>query len=221
MPFPYDKFCERQKSPSWNGPRVEMVPELKQWQAAWAKRISKRKSQAEFAPSDSPWERPCFNSDTVSTWELCLVYVVFFVVDCFRVFFSCHWCVISRLRSDSAIQCVLLTRIMLVFVFYFSSVACALRLGQDQGLFVEFSFLFFFVKKLRRKRQFGYLLLSFPQSRAVLKEKIDPAARSIWPRRAEPRLKSPPLRSAELCVVQRVTETELDRLPIGNVHSLW
>ena len=41
------------------------VPESKQWQAAWAKRASIEKPQAKLAPSDSPWERPCFNSGTV------------------------------------------------------------------------------------------------------------------------------------------------------------
>ena len=50
-------------------PRVGTVSELKQWQAAWAKRRSKRKPQAEFAPFESPWERP------VSTQELCLLYI--------------------------------------------------------------------------------------------------------------------------------------------------
>ena len=37
---------------------------MKQWQAAWAKRASSRKPQAAFVPSDSPWERPCFNPGT-------------------------------------------------------------------------------------------------------------------------------------------------------------
>ena len=39
------------------------VLELRQWQAARTKRASNRKPQGEFAPSDSPWERFCFNSD--------------------------------------------------------------------------------------------------------------------------------------------------------------
>ena len=50
-------------------PWVETVSELKQWQAAWAKRTLKRKSQAKFVPFDSPWERPA------STQGLCLVHV--------------------------------------------------------------------------------------------------------------------------------------------------
>ena len=41
------------------------VSGFKQWQAAWAKRASNRRPQAEFVPSDSPWGRPCFNSDTL------------------------------------------------------------------------------------------------------------------------------------------------------------
>ena len=52
---------------------VETVHELKQWQAAWAKGVSDRKPQAKFAPSASPWERPCLNSGTVSTQGLCFV----------------------------------------------------------------------------------------------------------------------------------------------------
>ena len=59
--------CTRQSA------RVETVPELKQWQAAWAKRASNRKPQAEFVPFDSPWERPCCKARTVSTQGLCLV----------------------------------------------------------------------------------------------------------------------------------------------------
>ena len=38
-----------------------------------AKRASNRKPQTEFAPSDSPWERPCFNSGTILTQGLGLV----------------------------------------------------------------------------------------------------------------------------------------------------
>ena len=45
------------------------VPELKQWQAIWAKRVSSRKPQAEFVPCDSPWERHCFNSGTLPCIE--------------------------------------------------------------------------------------------------------------------------------------------------------
>ena len=46
------------------------VPQLKQWQAAWAKCAPHRKLQAKFAPSDSPWKRPFqlryrFNSETL------------------------------------------------------------------------------------------------------------------------------------------------------------
>ena len=46
-------------------PWDETVPELKRWQAAWAKRAWNREPQVEFALSDSPWERPCFNSGTL------------------------------------------------------------------------------------------------------------------------------------------------------------
>ena len=46
------------------------VPELKQWQVVWAKRASNWKPQAKFVPSDSPRERPCFNSGT-----FCLVQI--------------------------------------------------------------------------------------------------------------------------------------------------
>ena len=46
------------------------APELKQWQAAWAKRASNRKPRAKFAPSDSPWERP------VSTQGLCFARII-------------------------------------------------------------------------------------------------------------------------------------------------
>ena len=52
------------------------VPELERY-LSWnsgkphdAKRAWKRKSQAEFVPSDSPWKGPCFNSGTVSTQGL-------------------------------------------------------------------------------------------------------------------------------------------------------
>ena len=41
------------------------VLELKQWWAAWAKRAYDGKPRAEFAPSDSPGERPCFRSGTL------------------------------------------------------------------------------------------------------------------------------------------------------------
>ena len=50
----------------------DKVPELKQWQAAWAKRASSREPQSEFAPYDSPWERPCFklkNKENAVTWK--------------------------------------------------------------------------------------------------------------------------------------------------------
>ena len=46
-------------------PEFETVPELKPWQAAWAKRVSRRKPQGEFVPSDSPREGPCFYSGTL------------------------------------------------------------------------------------------------------------------------------------------------------------
>ena len=39
-----------------------------------AKRGSNGKAQVKFAPCDSPWERPCFNSGTVSTQGLCFVW---------------------------------------------------------------------------------------------------------------------------------------------------
>ena len=48
----------RAKQNAW----VATVLLLKQWQAAWRKMPTVRKPQEKFAPSDSPWECPCFKS---------------------------------------------------------------------------------------------------------------------------------------------------------------
>ena len=75
---------------------------LKQWQAAWAKRVSNRKLQGEFVPSDSPWERPCFQLGTLTCVDLsgthhsqnsvadsvCFVESVFFVIFLAKKYFS-------------------------------------------------------------------------------------------------------------------------------------
>ena len=63
------KLWEKKKIPS---SKESKAPELKQWQAVWAKRASIGKPQEKFAPFDSPWERPrfqlrpCFNNGTLS-----------------------------------------------------------------------------------------------------------------------------------------------------------
>ena len=56
------------KSLSWNGAPVETVASR-----MGETQSGQEKPQAEFVPFDSPQERPCFNSVTVSTQGLCLV----------------------------------------------------------------------------------------------------------------------------------------------------
>ena len=67
----WKKFSFKAKQLSCNGTWVETV----------ASRMGQNAHQTEnskqtFAPCDSPWERPCFNSDTVSTQGFCLVLLI-------------------------------------------------------------------------------------------------------------------------------------------------
>ena len=55
----WEKYCP------WEKCLQGKIPELEQWQDAWAKSASNRKPQTEFTPFDSPWKRPCFNSGTL------------------------------------------------------------------------------------------------------------------------------------------------------------
>ena len=61
-------YMYKAKRPSWNSGKPHGVKRA-QWESP----------QEEFAPSDSPWERPCFNAETVSSQGLCAVYSFLFV----------------------------------------------------------------------------------------------------------------------------------------------
>ena len=56
------------------------APELKQWHAVWAKRALYGKTASKMCPLRLAMRTFCFNSRTVSTQELCFVYI-----------FYCNW----------------------------------------------------------------------------------------------------------------------------------